>query len=699
MKQPKLSTTFSRRAFGGLVAGAGAALPAAAAQAAPQQATPPPAPPQVRRGPRPEWTPFGEDLEFARADVKLKAEPFPMAQVRVTGGPLKDAQEWNRGYMARLDPDRMLLTFRLNAGLDGKGAKPLGGWEAPPSGNQTNELRGHFGGHFLSASALLWASTGDQAAKAKGDYMVEELAKVQQKLGGAYLSAFSTELFERLDKISVDPETGRARPGVRVPWAPFYTIHKIIAGMLDMYRFAGNKQALEVAARMGEWADQYTGSKTPAHMQEILAEEFGGMGDSLYTLSAATNDARWARVGDRFHKRRFVNPLALRRDQLRGLHVNTHIPQVLAAARRYEMSGDIRFRDVADFFWEQVTGARSYVTTGTSNSETWQAEPHRLAAEMREGQTPNTQECCCSYNMLKLTRQLYSWAPSPRYFDYYERALWNHRYGTILPEVGCTQYFLSLVSGAWKTFNSEDQSFWCCTGSGVEEYAKVNDSIYWRDSEGVLVNLFIPSELNWAERGFRLRQETKFPDAGQTALVVTAAGPAPLALRVRVPAWVASAPVVKLNGRTLEASAAPGSYLSITRVWKAGDRVEMTLPMRLTVEAMPDDPKQQAFLYGPLVLAGELGSAGLDESRIRGQQGPQFTVPGATPGPQRPGAPAPMPTLSIPVLKASSGDPSAWIRPTGAPATFRTSGQAADVTLRPLNSIFGQRYAVYWQVS
>jgi len=209
-----------------------------------------------------------------------------------------------------------------------------------------------------------------------------------------------------------------------------------------------------------------------------------------------------------------------------------------------------------------------------------------------------TAECCCVYNMLKLTRHLYSWTAEPSYFDYYERVLLNHRLGTIQPKTGFTQYYLSLYPGAWKTFNTEDQSFWCCTGSGVEEYSKLNDSIYWRDNEGVFVNLFIPSELNWVEKGFRLRQETKFPEQPSTALVVTASKPVQMAMHLRVPAWLKSAPAVKVNGRALEASASPGSYLTLSRTWKTGDRVEMELPMHLSVEAMPDDPKTQAFLYG-----------------------------------------------------------------------------------------------------
>src|SRR5262249_44093402 len=226
---------------------------------------------------------------------------------------------WNRGYMQRLPVNRLVFNFQENAGLPTTG-QPFGGWEQRANGQRGSELRGHFTGHFLSASALLYASTGDKEAKAKGDEMVAELAKCQQKLnGGGYLSAFPLEFFDRLD----------ARKNV---WAPFYTIHKIMAGMFDMYQLAGNKQALQVLEGMSTWADQWTASKSEEHMQDILNTEFGGMAETLYNLAAVTNNDKWAAAGDRFTKKRFFNPLAKRSDQLHGLHVNTHIPQVIGAA-------------------------------------------------------------------------------------------------------------------------------------------------------------------------------------------------------------------------------------------------------------------------------------------------------------------------------------------------------------------------------
>ena len=321
----------NRRGFAAVLAASGVAAAA------------PPQPPPRRSAPPPEVPPFQAPLEFTRQDVPARVHPFPMTQVKLLPGLFANAAEWNRGYIGRLPADRLLYNFRANAGLPVGSAQPFGGWEAKADGKHATELRGHFTGHFLSASAQLYASAGDQEAKAKADEIVAELAKCQQKLGGGYLSAFPTELFDRLDSLS------------QLPWAPFYTIHKIMAGLFDMYTLAGNQDALKVVEGMADWAGKWSGSKTEEHMQEILNVEFGGMAEVLYNLAAATNNDQWAKAGDRFTKKRFVNPLASRRDELRLLHVNTHIPQVIAAARRYEISGDMRFHDVADFFFYEVT--------------------------------------------------------------------------------------------------------------------------------------------------------------------------------------------------------------------------------------------------------------------------------------------------------------------------------------------------------
>ncbi len=666
----------SRRNFALALTSATAVAPALAQQAsekavvknaerkAPQNAN---ATPQNTSTPRrrqkpPEIPPFGETLEFKRSMLTIKVQAFPMRDVRLLPGPFKQAQNANLAYLRRLDPERLLHNFRVNAGLPSS-AKPLGGWEAPDC-----ELRGHFVGHFLSACALMYASTGDNAIKDKAGYVVAELAKCQAKLGSGYLSAFPLEFFDRLN----------ARQKV---WAPFYTIHKIMAGMYDLHEHCENQQALQVLEGMANWVDHWTAPIPEPHMQDILNTEYGGMNEVLYNLSAATGEDRFAVIGDRFTKKKFFNPLGLRRDELRGLHVNTHIPQVIGAARRYEISGDERFHDVADFFWYEVTSARAYVTGGTSNGEAWLVEPRRLGAELKL--TPDTTECCCAYNMLKLTRHLYQWTGDPRYFDYYERTLLNHRLGAINLEDGHTQYYLSIVPAAWRTFNTEDDSFWCCTGTGVEEFSKLNNSIYFHDDNALYVNLFAPSELHWKDKGVTLRQETSFPESGQITFLITTAAPVHMPIHIRIPYWAGTDASLKINGKPMDVVPTPRSYLTIARNWNNGDRLELQLPMYLYLECMPDEPTTQALLYGPLVLAGKLGAEGLTEALIVGPLGPDLK--------DHP--------MTVPQFRASGPSPDSWVKPiAGEAQTFRTSGQQTDVAFVPFNRVPEERYSIYWTV-
>jgi uncharacterized protein len=661
------SKQLSRRMFAGALTGTAAAghlLAQTVTKRAPQNAN---ATPQTTSHPKAglpeEIRPFGETLVFTRNEVSPKFQAFHMTEVRLLPGPFENVQSANRGYLHRLNSDRLLHNFRVNAGLSSS-AQPLGGWEKPDC-----ELRGHFVGHYLSACALMYSSTGDQELKAKGDAIVAELAKCQAKLSGGYLSAFPTEFFDRLN----------ARKKV---WAPFYTIHKIMAGMYDMHQHCDNKQALEVLQGMAKWADSWTAPIPEPHMQDVLNTEYGGMNDVLYDLAVATRDDHHALVGDRFTKKRFFNPLALRRDELRGLHVNTHIPQVIGAARRYEISGDERFHDVADFFWYEVTSARAYVTGGTSNGEAWLVEPRRLGAELK--MNASTTECCCAYNMLKLTRHLYQWTGDPRYFDYYERTLLNHRLGAINPDTGATQYYLSIVPGAWRTFNTEDDSFWCCTGTGVEEFSKLNSSIYFHDGNGLYVNLFIPSALDWREKQVKVSQQTKFPDSPGTTLVISTSGPIEMPIHLRIPYWAGSDGSVKINGKALDVTPSPASYLTIARTWNDGDRVELELPMQLHIETMPDERTTQAILYGPLVLAGKLGSEGLTKDMIIGPMGPDVD--------KHP--------MQVPQLRALQAGPESWLKRTDAQGLeFGTNGQTTDLTFVPFNKLSGERYSVYWTIT
>jgi DUF1680 family protein len=587
-------------------------------------------------------------------------QPFPLKQVRLHAGPLREAQELNSRYLLSLPQERLLHTFRINAGLPSS-AEPVGGWEKPDC-----ELRGHFTGHYLSACALSYASTGQENFRTKANAMAAELAKCQKALKSGYLSAFPEELFDRL------------RRGAKV-WAPFYTIHKILAGHLAVYELCGNEEALRTAEGIAGWVRTWTKGLSDAQMERILTVEFGGMNDALYDLFAITGKEEYKDLAHRFDHPAFFEPLAARRDELKGLHVNTQIPKVIGAARRYELTGETRYRDIALYFWREVTGERSYATGNTSNGEGWQTPPGILSTEL----SSSTAECCCAYNLLKLTRHVFAWTGDPRAADYYERTLWNSRLGTQNREDGTLMYYYPLASGYWKFYGLPLGAFWCCTGTGVEEFAKLTDSIYFHDDSALFVNLFVASEVAWPEKGLRLKQETKFPEEERTAIVFEAERPIRMTLKLRIPWWASKGGAVKVNGATVPAFASPSSYLTLTRTWKTGDRVELDLPMSLRIEPMPDDPSVQALMYGPLVLAGRLGSQGLTREMQYGGYDCELK-----------GDPA-----RVPDIRADAKDVSSWVEPEpGRPLAFRTKGQSKAIEIVPLNRISGERYAVYWKL-
>jgi DUF1680 family protein len=591
--------------------------------------------------------------------VQPQAQPFELRSVRLLDGPLRDSMEHNRTFLRGLETDRLLHTFRLTAGLP-TAAEPLGGWEKPDI-----ELRGHFTGHFLSGCALMSAN-GDEMLRDKGNLMVAELAKCQKANGSGYLSAFPAEFFDRL------------KEGRKV-WAPWYTLHKIMAGLLDMHMLAGNQQALEVLGGMAGWAKRWTDGISDDQMAHILEVEFGGTNEVLYNLYAVTGVKAYFETAHRFDHERVFGPLAEGRDELKGLHVNTQIPKVIGAARRYELTGDPRYRRIAEFFWTQVTQHRAYCTGGTSNFEHWRTAPDRLSTEL----SSTTEECCCTYNLLKLTRHLFAWSPETRYSDYHERAFYNGILGTMNPNDGLTMYYVPLASGYWKVFASPRNSFWCCTGTGVESFSKPADSIYFHDDTGVYVNLFVASELDWTDKGIRLMQETSFPERSETRLLIRADKPVRLAMRIREPYWAGKNMTISVNGQPAPGEAGKNGYRTIERTWKTSDEIRVSLPMKLHAAPMPDDDRLQAIMYGPLVLAGGLGREGLTEPMMVGGSDP--------PEPHNP--------VPVPDFRISSQDPASWIEPVeGQRLTFRTKGQRQDVRLIPLNRIFDERYAIYWRM-
>ncbi len=603
----------------------------------------------------------------AREVVPIVARSFALTDVRLLDGPFREAMLRDQQFLLSLELDRLLHTFRLNAGLPSS-ATPLGGWEAPDV-----ELRGHSLGHFLTASALMHAATGDARFKARADAVVAELAKVQQALAtranAGYLSAFPEEFFDRLEK--------RQRV-----WAPYYTLHKIMAGLLDVHERCGNAQALDVLVKMAGWVKLRMDRLSEEQRQAALETEFGGMNEVLANLYAVTGNPEHLRLARYFDHRAVFDPLARGEDKLDGLHANTQIPKAIGAAREYELSGETRYRDIASFFWERVARHRSYVTGGHSDNESFfpieRFSQHLGAASA---------ETCNTYNMLKLTRHLFAWAPSAELMDFYERALLNHILASQDPATGMMIYYCPLKPGAFKTYSKPDASFWCCVGTGMENHAKYADTIYFHGDDSLYVNLFVPSELTWREKGLVVRQETRFPEEDTTRLTLQPDQPRRLAVKIRYPAWAQSGITVTVNGRNEKVSATAGSYVTLERRWKKGDVVQVRLPMSLRQEAMPDDAKTVALLYGPLVLAGDLGREGLSESVRYGPSAP----------PMRRVTPVEVPALVV-------ADPEkllASVRPIpGTPVAFHTEGigRPRDLALVPFYKASDQRYTVYWNV-
>jgi uncharacterized protein len=602
------------------------------------------------------------------AKVKWKAEPFPMSDVRLLPSFWKDMMELNRSWLYSLPNERLAHNFRVTAGIPSD-ADPLGGWEAPDC-----ELRGHYVGHYLSSSALLHAGTGDQAILAKANALIGMLAECQAKDG--YLGAYPADFYERL------------RRHEKV-WAPFYTYHKIMAGMLDMYEHTGNKQALDIAVRMADWADAYARSISDDEWQKVLLVEHGGMNEASFNLYAITGKPKYCDLGYRFEHKKIFDPLAAGEDKLEGNHANTNIPKVIGAARGYELTGDERYQRISQNFYRIVTEHHVYCTGGTSNGEMWHA-PGAIASQLG----PAAEECCCSYNMMKLTRHLFGHDPNAKLFDYYERLLINVRCGT-QDRNAMLMYYVPLQPGMYKTFGTPFDAFWCCTGTGSEEYAKLNDSIYFHDDDSVLVNLFIPSTLDWKDRGLTLRQTTKFPDDERITFTFDSAPSKPIVLKVRVPYWATKGTVVTINGETKDLSTAPSTYLVIEHAWKTGDVVNVDVPLSLHIDSTPDDKLVQAAMYGPLVLAARLGTEGLTASMIYGGYGPRGYDDGY-----------PMPTVDTRPHRRDGGqtaaqppDDGVWVEQIEAspqyPLQFRTKGRGPNHTLVPLNQIMDERYSVY----
>lgn len=507
----------------------------------------------------------------------MKVKSFDLKDVRLLPSRFRENMMRDSMWMASIEVNRLLHSFRTNAGVfagrEGgyMTVKKLGGWESLDC-----ELRGHTTGHLLSAYGLMYAATGSEQFKQKGDSLVNGLAEVQTALGNGYLSAYPEELINRNIR------------GTSV-WAPWYTLHKLFSGLIDQYLYSDNQKALEVVIRMADWAYHKLKPLDETTRQKMIRNEFGGVNESFYNLYAITGDERHRWLAQFFYHNEVIDPLKELRDDLGTKHTNTFIPKVIAEARNYELTEDENSRKLSDFFWHTMIDHHTFAPGCSSDKEHY-FDPARFSKHV----SGYTGETCCTYNMLKLSRHLFCWTADAAIADYYERALYNHILGQQDPQTGMVTYFLPLLSGSHKVYSTKENSFWCCVGSGFENHAKYGEAIYYHNDKGIYVNLFIPSVVNWREKGLTLRQETDFPAEETTVLTIRAQNPVETTVYLRYPSWSKGVKVF-VNGKKIAVKQKPGSYIAITRLWKDGDRITADYPMCLRVETTPDNPQKERW--------------------------------------------------------------------------------------------------------
>lgn len=586
----------------------------------------------------------------------MKAEPFPLSDVRLTGGPFLAADKACASYLLTVNVDRLLHSFRIHSGLQAK-APIYGGWE-------NSGLAGHSLGHYLSACAQEFASTGDKRYKAKIDTIVRELTECQKNRPDGYIAAMPDG-----DRMWAEVKKGDIRSkgfDLNGLWSPWYTHHKVLAGLLEAYSLTGNAEALKVAEKFADWAIDETKDLTPELWQKMLGTEYGGMNDVLAELYRLTKQAKYLDLARKFYDNRVLAPLAESHDDLAGKHSNTQIPKVIGLATLYEVSGDTKDRKSAEFFWKSVVEHHTYAIGGNSNHE-YLGPPDKLS----EALSTNTCESCNTYNMLKLTRKLFEWEPSVELADYYERAHLNHMLASQDPANGMMTYFMPLSSGGHREYSDPENNWTCCHGSGMETHTKHADSVYFHSGTDTLyVTQFVPTELLWKEAGLQISQVTDFPNSGSVRLDIVAFNGKSVRILIRHPGWASDPIEFKVNGKVVAKSAKPGSFVEIERTWKLKDSIEFTLPMKIRTEPMPDNPSRVALLYGPLVLSADLGP----------NQGPMPRTPVLVPG--------------------NRAIADCLVRAPGSDLEFKTTGMAKpdELTFKPFYAIHHNRYATYFDL-
>jgi uncharacterized protein len=607
------------------------------------------------------------------APIATELEPVPVGRVRLLPGPFLERARLNRDYVVSLKDENLLQNFYMEAGLWGpryrstsNGDKGRGddihwGWESP-----TCQLRGHFLGHWLSAAAYIAKSTSDPETGGKAERIVSELARVQTENGGRWAASIPEKYFDWIAR-------------KKSAWAPHYTIHKTFMGLIDAYTVTGNKQALAVADSFAPWFHQWTAKFSRDQMNDILDVETGGMLEVWSDLYGITGKPMYRELMDRYYRPRLFDRLLEGKDPLTNKHANTTIPEAHGAARAYEVTGETKWRDIAQAYWKCAVPSRGYYATGSQTSgEIWTA-PNKLSARLGD----KNQEHCVVYNMMRLADYLFRWTGNVEYADYIERNIWNGILAQQHPQTGMITYFLPLAPGSHKTWGSPTNDFWCCHGSLVQAQSRHDRFIYYTDRAGLVVAQYIASEADWSWKGapVRVRQTLlneaddhvvhlgedpqERPNRWVIDLRIDADQPAEFALKLRMPWWLSAKPVVTINDKEERVEGSPSSFVSIKRVW-GHDRVRITLPKSVTASPLADRPGTMAFLDGPVVLAALSGEA--------------VTIDGDPAAPQ---------SLLV------ADNEREWARWLGG---YRTVNQGHNLRFVPLHTVTDEAYTVYCEV-
>jgi uncharacterized protein len=587
----------------------------------------------------------------------LKALSFHLGDVELLESPFKTAMDADVKYLLAIEPDRLLSQFRTHSGLKPKG-EIYGGWE-------NSGLAGHTLGHYLSACAMHYSVSKDPVFLKKVNYIVDELEECQKARKTGYVGAIPKE-----DTVFMEVSQGNIRSrgfDLNGAWSPWYTVHKVMAGLLDAYLYCNSDKALKIEQGMADWTGEILKNLNEDQLQKMLLCEYGGMNDVLVNTYAFSGNKKYLDLSYKFHDKKVLDTMALGIDNLPGKHSNTQVPKVIGTARRYELTGSKKDLAISEFFWNTVVDHHTYAPGGNSNYE-YLSKPDSLSDKL----TDNTMETCNTYNMLKLTRHLFAIRPSARYMDFYERALYNHILASQNHKDGMMCYFVPLRMGTKKEFSDQFNTFTCCVGSGIENHVKYGESVYFQGKDGSLyVNLFIPSKLNWKEREVTVTLNSNIPTDSKVSVTINTKKMISMPIHLRKPYWVENNFEVKVNGAVIKSTTDGEGYVVVDRKWKNGDVLEIVLPASLHAMSMPDNAARKAFFYGPVLLAGNLGEK------------------------------EPDPSKGVPVFVTVDGDVNQWIKADPKePLVFHTTkvGYPTDLKLQPFYTIENDHYSVYWDV-